>query len=322
LHKRCERAMKPDGLRTFVLLAAGVAVSPQPMLLVAQSADPHSEQVRPDDRSSRDHDSQKARSAAPRSYYGFDRNDYPGDENLTWLRKTFAYAGYWLNAPPGAAANSWTGKRNLVEQAGFGFLVLFNGRLDADLKKSPDAARAGQADAAVAVEAARREGFPAGTVIFLDVEEGGRMLPEQKAYIYAWIDGVSTGGYRGGVYCSGIAASEGHGVTVVTANDLREHAGKRRILYWVANDACPPAPGCGLPKATPSPAQSGIGFAEVWQFAQSPRRAEMTRQCIAKYAPDQNCYAPGGSEENKIALDLDTANEADPSHGRTGVKER
>jgi hypothetical protein len=314
--------MKTDWLRTLVLLAAGVGVIPRPALLVAQSGDSRSEQARSDDPSSPDHDSQKARPAAPRSYYGFDRNDYPGDENLTWLRKTFAYAGFWLNAPPGAAANSWAGKRNLVEQAGFGFLVLFNGRLDADLKKSADAANLGQADAAVAVEAARREGFPAGTVIFLDVEEGGRMLPEQKAYIYAWVDGVSTGGFRAGVYCSGIVASEGHGVTVVTANDLREHAGKRQILYWVANDSCPPAPGCGLPKTTPSPAQSGIAFAEVWQFAQSPRRPEMTRKCVAKYAPDQNCYAPGGSDKNKIALDLDTATEADPSHGRTGVKGR
>jgi len=252
-----------------------------------------------------------------KTYYGFDLNNYPGDDVIVSLRKEFAYAGFWLNTPPGATANQWAGKRTILEKAGFGFLVLFNGRLDAELRKSADAAKAGKADAAAALEAGRREGFPAGTVIFLDIEEGGRMLPEQKAYIYAWADGVNAGGFRAGVYCSGIAAPEGHGVTVITANDLREHAEGRAIAYWVANDGCPPAPGCKLTKEILAPGESGIGFAEVWQFAQSPRRPEMTTHCKATYATDRNCYAPGASGLGKVALDLNTSTEADPSHGRT-----
>jgi hypothetical protein len=67
-------------------------------------------------------------------YLGFDSNEYPGDANLKSLRKTFSYAGYWLNNPPGASSNSWAGHRSAVESAGFGFLVLFNGRLYAELK--------------------------------------------------------------------------------------------------------------------------------------------------------------------------------------------
>jgi Domain of unknown function (DUF1906) len=253
---------------------------------------------------------------APRtSYYGFDSNEYPGDEALTQLRGKFSYTGFWLNTPPGASSNPWAGKRSAVEQAGFGFLVLFNGRLDADLRRSPDAAKLGMSDAATASDSAKREGFPAGTVIFLDVEEGGRMLPEQKAYIYGWVDGVSGAGFRAGVYCSGIVASEGHGVTVVTANDLRENSGSRTIVYWVANDGCPPAPGCSLDQKDLSPAESGVAFAEVWQFAQSPRRPQMTRQCKQTYASDQNCYA--GASSQKVGLDLNTASEEDPSHGRS-----
>ena len=70
----------------------------------------------------------------PPSYLGFDRNDYPGDESLAVLHQTFSYAGFWLNIPPGAHSNSWTSKRQLIQSAGFGFLVLFNGRLDVELK--------------------------------------------------------------------------------------------------------------------------------------------------------------------------------------------
>ncbi|MGA8442888.1 MAG: hypothetical protein WB714_32035, partial [Candidatus Sulfotelmatobacter sp.] len=63
------------------------------------------------------------------SYLGFDRNDYPGDANLKSLHQTCSYTGYWLNDPPGENTNTWTGHRAAVESAGFGFLVLFNGRL-------------------------------------------------------------------------------------------------------------------------------------------------------------------------------------------------
>src|SRR5215472_12812781 len=94
------------------------------------------------------------------SYLGFDRNDYPGDANLKTLRQTFAYTGYWLNNPPGAKSNSWTGHRVAIEAAGFGFLVLFNGRLYAELKSEANAQRMGKSDGLMAVSSAQHEGFP------------------------------------------------------------------------------------------------------------------------------------------------------------------
>jgi len=90
------------------------------------------------------------------SFLGFDRNEYPGDENLRQLRNAFAYTGYWLNNPPGANANTWAGKRATIESMGFGFLVLFNGRVYAELRDSSHAAALGQADAQQAIEAAHR----------------------------------------------------------------------------------------------------------------------------------------------------------------------
>jgi glycoside hydrolase-like protein len=252
----------------------------------------------------------QAQSAA---YLGFDRNTYPGDANLKGLRQTFSYTGYWLNNPPGERMNSWAGHRAAVESAAFGFLVLFNGRLYAELKSVANATRLGKSDAQAAVAAARREGFPRATIIFLDQEQGGRMLPEQKAYIHAWVDAVSATGFRAGIYCSGIVAKDDG--NVVTAEDIRQSAGKRQIVYWAINDACPPSPGCAFPQHPPSPAQSGVAFAEVWQFAQSPRRSDVAGHCT-NYARDGNCYPPEIAAAVRLHVDVNTATSPDPSHGR------
>jgi len=256
-------------------------------------------------------------SQATSACLGFDRNNYPGDENLKVLRQTFSYTGFWLNLPPSAKTNTWSGKRKTLQAAGFGFLVLFNGRLFHELKSVSYAAKLGKSDARAAVAAARREGFPAHAVIFLDQEQGGRMLPEQKAYIYAWVDAVTAGGFRAGIYCSGISAAKEGGEDVVTADDLRQNAGGRKIAYWVTNDACLPSPGCAFPSRAPNPADSGIPFAEVWQYAQSPKRSEVAARCPANYNSDGNCYPPNIDVRQHLHIDVNTATTADPSRGRT-----
>jgi len=247
----------------------------------------------------------------PASYLGLDRNDYPGDDSLAKLHRTFAFTGFWLNAPPGAKSSTWVGTRGKIEAAGFGFLVLFNGRLDREL--SVNAAGLGASDAQAAMASARREGFPARTIIFLDQEEGGRMLPEQKQYLFAWVDQVTRGGFRAGVYCSGIAFREKGGTSVVTAEDIQRDAGGRDITFWVTNDACPPSPGC-VTHSGLRPRDSGSDFAEVWQFAQSPRRNEVAGRC-GGYDADGGCYSVGAASR-KLIVDLNVATLADPSQGR------
>ncbi|MBV8475914.1 MAG: DUF1906 domain-containing protein [Acidobacteria bacterium] len=256
------------------------------------------------------------RSERPAAYLGFDRNDYPGDENLQSLRRSFSYCGYWLNAPPGESQTSWAGKRDVLLRAGFGFTVLFNGRTAAQIKNGGDADAQGKADAIVAVSDGRKEGFPLKTVIFLDQEEGGRLLPEQNRYLFAWIDRVATSGFRAGVYCSAVPFKEASGSVVVTAEDIRRHAGGRQISFWVANDSCPPSPGCSLGKRVPAPSASGVEFASIWQFAQSPKRATVAVGCGKSYAPDGNCYPPMADPKQHMFVDLDSATCRDPSQGR------
>ena len=254
---------------------------------------------------------------APAAYLGFDANTYPGDDALPELKKTFAFSGYWINTPPSAKENTWVGKRDVLRKNGFGFLVLFNGRTERQLKAPVDPASIGQADAEVAVESAGREGFPDHTVIFLDQEEGGRMTAAQMTYISSWIARVMTGHFYAGIYCSGIPFKEGGGQSIVTADDIRARVALPSLSFFVYNDSCPPSLGCVYSKAAPSPSLSGVKYASVWQFAQSPRRRDVTRACSATYNSDGNCYGPnraGGA----IAVDLDSATSPDPSNPSRG----
>ena len=296
---------------------------------------------------------QRPRGAA-KTYAGFDSNLYPGDGQLRQLRRSFDYAGYWLNPPPGATATTWAGKRAVLEERGFGFLVLFNGRLEKEIKAlgsdrgthppaqgqaasvsgsavpGPAAAALGAADAKLAVAAARREGFPGNTIVFLDQEEGGRLTADQSAYLFAWADGVRAAGFRAGVYCSGIEVPDGKG-TISTADDIAAKsasAGVAKVVdpnsppiaLWVYNDECPPSPGCALPSRPPDPALSGAASALVWQYAQSPRRKPIANRCPGYREVDNNCYPPNAQPDSQprpqTFVDLDTSTSPDPSHGR------
>ena len=159
------------------------------------------------------------------SYLGMDRNDYPGDAAMQSLRKSFVFTGYWLNNPPGASRNTWIGKRASSTPWDMDFFCCSMGGSTRTLKASGDAAGVGKRDAAAAVSAAKSEGFPLKAVIFLDQEQGGRMLPEQRAYIHAWVDGVTASGYGAGIYCSGIPFQ---GVEQGFGDDGQRHPRKRR----------------------------------------------------------------------------------------------
>ena len=253
-------------------------------------------------------------------YVGFDRNEYPGDEALPALRKQFSFVGYWLTIPPGARRNSWTGKRRILLRNDFGFLVLANGREEATIRAMHRSTRQtammqGQRDGSAAAGTARLEGFPAGTVIFLDQEEGGRLTDDQLGYFRGWVKAVaSSGRYKPGAYVSGMPVDDGPGRKITTAQDIRARVDselKEKLVLFVYQDACPPSNGCTM--HPPPLSASGTPDAEIWQYAQSPRRKEFTAACATTYSPNGNCYAPGVTG---IHVDLSVAGSADPSHGR------
>ncbi len=246
------------------------------------------------------------------TYLGFDRNVYPGDDALPILRKTFAFAGYWLGPPPGEKINTWRGKRALLQSQGFGFAALYRARQANEVKKDATARQKGILDARNAAASAKAEAFAPHTIIFLDIEDGGRLSPSFHVYLRAWADELNRAGYRPGVYCSAIPVDEGHGVTILTSDDIRHHIGDRELVYWVYNDVCPPSPGCGAPQNPPPVSAGGVPYAAIWQFVQSPRRKEYTARCAATYNADGNCYAPGDTAHAWF-LDVNSATTPDPS---------
>jgi len=256
-------------------------------------------------------------------FRGFDRNDYPGDSTMRSLYGTFAFTGYWLTPPPGERSNSWVGKRATLLEQGWGFLLLANGRFDKEILKARKAGTApaqfGRQDAAVAIAAAKSEGFPAHAILFLDQEEGGALLDEQAEYMLAWTEAVAASDYRPGVYSSGQPVPDGPPVsgkqaTIDTVQHIRSLV-KAQHLHEVAiydyQDACPPAPGCTLDARPLS--EAGEPEITLWQYAQSPRRPQITKACAKTYAANGNCYAPAVPS---LDLDLDAAATSDPSNGR------
>jgi hypothetical protein len=249
-------------------------------------------------------------------YLGFDRNEYPGDDTMAAMKAKFSWVGYWLTVPPGAEFNQWVGKRDLLRKQGWGFLLLADGKLEKEIlaaQKSgtpPDAL--GRKDAAVAVAAAKSEGFPAHAILFLDQEEGGRLTDVQAKYLLAWTEAVATSAYRAGVYASGQPATDDENIT--TVNDIRNRVKVghlHEVEIFDTQDACGPSNGCSM---TPRPlSEAGEANLNSWQYSQSPRRPEITKSCAKTYATDGKCYAPGFPG---VFLDLDLAASADPSAGR------
>jgi Domain of unknown function (DUF1906) len=247
-----------------------------------------------------------------RTYLGCDLNQYPGDDAMRELRRDCTFTGYWLGPPPGEKANSWQGKHEALRKLGFGFLPLYLGPESAQLKSIQTARDQGARDGDSAARFASRESFLFGVIIYLDIEEGGRLSPNYHVYLRAWAAALQQAGFRPGVYCSGMPVDEGQGVVITTAADIRNDPAAGNFSFWVYNDQCPPSHGCEPLLDPPHPGRSGVPFAAVWQFAQSPRRKQYTSRCAVKYAPDGNCYAPSDAA-HRWFLDLNSSLSRDPS---------
>ncbi len=99
---------------------------------------------------------------------------------------------------------------------------------------------------------------------------------------------------------------------------MNEIPKSRRIAIWIANDACPPAPGCTVTSKPiwPTYTSNSAVYTAAWQYAQSPRRAQFSATCPQNQAPDGMCYAPGLPHSDNTFIDLDVAESPDPSEMR------
>jgi hypothetical protein len=235
---------------------------------------------------------------------GFDTRDYPGDATMRrWFDASpYRWVGYYLPAPC-YTGTTWTGRRTALREMGWGFAVLFVGEQDwrgmrpaatdtvpvavqgarcttENLTPANGATHAGEAEAAAA-----SDGFPNGTVIFLDVERVDRVSPELAAYVRSWISTMlERGRYTPGLYAHDLNAAE---LYALMAEEFVRRQRTERPRLWVARSA-------GFDIAR-SPAESGYPVAAVWQGRFDTRETW---------------------DGVTLNIDVNVADSADPSSGR------
>ncbi|MBR9991337.1 MAG: DUF1906 domain-containing protein [Gemmatimonadetes bacterium] len=246
----------------------------------------------------------RADTAGPmRGIPGFDTRDYPGDAVMrAWFGSSpYRWVGYYLPAPC-YTGTTWTGRREALRDIGWGFAVLYVGEQDwramgrtaaaNEPVENPRCSSAhltteqGSAHAAAAVDAASRDGFPAGTVIFLNVERVDRVSVELSTYVRSWIGAVlADGSYTPGLYAHDINVED---LYAIVADEFVRSQREDRPPLWVARPT-----GFELRSA---PRESGYAAALIWQGV---------LDTVEQW---------GGTRLN---IDVNVSTSADPSRGRS-----
>ena len=158
---------------------------------------------------------------SPRGYPGFDTALYPGDSAMQAWRSPaspYRWVGYYLPAPCHRDA-SWAGTRPRLEAMGWGIGVIYVGQQAWEGSPEPAVdsagkptgpiicsrtlltAERGRLDGADAIAKAAADGFPRGTVLYLDLERMTTIPAGMRDYYRAWAAALlADGRYRPGAY--------------------------------------------------------------------------------------------------------------------------
>jgi hypothetical protein len=205
--------------------------------------------------------------AMDEQYIGFDTNIYPGDRTMKiWADEgTYDWVGYYLPAPC-HRDRTWSGKRDTLLSMGWGLAVVYVGQQIWKTSKKPKKGATcsnafvsgdrGVTEGHDAIARVAAEGFPHGSVIFLDIERMDRIPASMKAYYKAWTKTVlEDGRYRVGYYTHNDNAAEIFGdvkSVLVAAGETTEPP------FWIAGRT-------KIFDTDKMPTDVGHAFAEVWQ---------------------------------------------------------
>lgn len=211
---------------------------------------------------------------------GFDASVYPGDAAMrAWLAPSSPYewAGYYLAAPC-HGNTSWLGRRASLATLEWGTAVLYVGQqtwegVPTSALVAPDSSAPqrvmqsatcsrtmlsgaqGTIEGSDAAAKTANEGFPAGTVIFLDIEYMTTVTQAMRDYYQSWVAQVlADGRYLPGIYCHKSNAA------TIYADVKAEFTARRPTAtpqFWITSQS-----GFSLDK---SPIDVGHAFANVWQ---------------------------------------------------------
>jgi Domain of unknown function (DUF1906) len=215
---------------------------------------------------------------------GFDTSIYPGDAAMTawrYPKSPYYWSGYYLPAPCHRDV-TWSNRYATLHAMGWGIAAIYVGQQDwtqipqsilvrganasaraaqsiigeqAVCSASLLSADQGTSEAADAVARLKADGFPDGTIVFLDVEFVTSVTPALLSYYRAWIAAV----IRDGHYRPGIYAAKSNATTLyVAAVDAYRSAGSAdQPPFWIAASS-----GFSLGQ---TPTAVGLDFAKLWQ---------------------------------------------------------
>jgi hypothetical protein len=208
----------------------------------------------------------------------------------------YQWTGYYLPSPC-HRGTSFVGRRAELEQMGWGIAVLYVGQQTWDDVPPPEeepeviicsrtllTVEEGQRDGRDAVETMAREGFPAGSVIFLNVERMDGLRPPMANYYRAWMETVlEDGRFVPGTYAH---RTNAEGLFAIARAAFVEGGRSDLPPLWVAG-----GPGFTLESA---PRDVGMPFVEIWQGVLDVERtwADVTLTIDENVATSPNPSAP------------------------------
>lgn len=210
-------------------------------------------------------------------HLGFDTYAYPGDRAMRAWRTSkanYEWTGFYLPSAPCHDGTTWAGKRDRLIGMGYGIAVIYVGQQTWGDRKPLSPAKVqrakangatclaayvsgprGRMEADDAIARTAREGFPPGTVIYLDVERMDIVPPRMREYYRQWAARVlEDGRYVPGVY-------------VHTYNAKLVYKDMKAVYATAGIDADPPfwvAGGSGF-RRDKAPTDVGHTFAHAWQ---------------------------------------------------------
>jgi hypothetical protein len=212
------------------------------------------------------------------THLGFDTHTYPGDRTMRAWKSApgapYKWVGYYLPSPC-HKDDSWTGKRQILTDMGWGLAAVYVGQQTWGRTPKPMTAKKlaslarkkttcdsdllsagrGAADGADAIAVTAREGFALRSTVFLDIERMEKMPMAMRDYYRAWARALlQDGRYLPGVYVHAWNAQ------VVHDDLVKEFAAagvKDEPRVWVAT-------GHGFDEGK-APQDVGFAFAGVWQ---------------------------------------------------------
>lgn len=137
---------------------------------------------------------------------GFDISAFPGVPLMKSMRNYFDFTGFYLGGAPSHPDLSWMQRKSDLRAMGFMFMPIYVGQQILGPGSHNDSPDQGAKDGVQACDLMAQAGFAKGSPCYLDLENGAPFPPAEGNYANAWLDAVSAGAYRPGVYCSHVLA--------------------------------------------------------------------------------------------------------------------